>query len=244
MVVQALLNENISSLIPYSFVQVTGRMDGQTLNMIAEFQSRVLNKAKPDGKIDPGGQTERKLHEGIDSELTRDKLRAIMSNASDAQINTYLTPLLSAMRTNQINTPLRMAHFLAQLGHESGDFRYTEEIADGRAYEGRKDLGNTQAGDGPRFKGRGLIQLTGRTNYTNYGQARGRDFVTPPNNLLLATDANLAVDVSCWFWTTHGLNVRADADNLNGITRTINGGTNGLADRAAHLQRAKLLLVP
>ncbi len=137
-----------------------------------------------------------------------------------------------------------MAHYLAQLGHDSGDFRYTEELSSGAAYENRKDLGNTQPGDGPRFKGRGLIQLTGRTNYTNYGVAKGRDFVTPPNNTLLSTDPSLAVDVTCWFWTTHGLNALADTDSLNGITRRINGGYNGLADRADHLNRAKLLLVP
>jgi putative chitinase len=167
-----------------------------------------------------------------------------MSSASASQVDRYFGPLLALMRSNQVNSPLRIAHFLAQVGHESGDFRYSEELADGSAYEGRASLGNTQPGDGPRFKGRGLIQLTGRANYTAYGLARGRDFVTPPNNLALSTDPNLAVDVSCWFWTTHGLNARADSDSLNSITHTINGGFNGLADRAAHLQRAKFLLVP
>lgn len=135
-----------------------------------------------------------------------------------------------------------MAHFLAQVGHESGDLRYTEELASGDAYEGRADLGNTQAGDGPRFKGRGLIQLTGRANYVAFGAARRRDFVTGANNMLLSTDANLAVDVSCWFWTTHDLNALADGGDLKAITKKVNGGCNGLADRAENLQRAKCLL--
>ena len=177
------------------------------------------------------------------AELTIDKLRAIMTNATEAQSDRYFQPLVRMMAANQINTGLRMAHFLAQLGHESGDLRFSEEIASGDAYEGRADLGNTQPGDGRRFKGRGLIQLTGRANYTAFGTARQRDFVTVPNNVLLASDPNLAVDVSCWFWATRGLNAMADADNLNGITRRINGGLNGLADRSAHFQRARRLLV-
>src|SRR5512134_1807593 len=104
--------------------------------------------------------------------FTREKLWAIMIEAVEAQLDRYFEPLAEAMPANDINTPLRIAHFLAQLGHESGDLRYSEELASGIAYEGRLDLGNTQPGDGMRFKGRGLIQLTGRANYTRYGQAR------------------------------------------------------------------------
>jgi putative chitinase len=241
--VQVLLNENLGQLIPYAPLSITGKADQQTLVMIGEFQSRVMKSAKPDQRVDPGGTTLQKLHAGISPTLTAEKLQVIMANASAANIARYFQALVNMMANSQINTPLRIAHFLAQVGHESGDLIYSEEIADGSAYEGRADLGNTQPGDGPRFKGRGLIQLTGRANYTAFGKARGRDFVTPQNYLTIATDANLAVDVSCWFWTVHGLNAKADADNLNGITTTINGGLNGLADRAAHLQRAKCLLV-
>ena len=212
--------------------------------MIGEFQTRVLHLATPTRKVDPGSATLRELRAGMSAGFTLDKLRAIMTNATQAQADRYFQHLVTQMAANQINTGLRMAHFLAQLGHESGDLRFSEEIASGDAYEGRIDLGNTQAGDGRRFKGRGLIQLTGRANYTAYGNARQRDFVSGTNNLLISTDPNLAVDASCWFWTTHGLSTMADADNLNGITRRINGGLNGLADRSAHLQRAKCLLVP
>jgi putative chitinase len=242
--VQILLNENIGRLIPYSPLVVNGRMGTQTLDMIKEFQRRALLTTKPDGKVDRHGRTLEALRAGKGADLTEDKLRGIMPNATSASIFLYFGPLVSMMASSEINTPLRVAHFLAQIGHESADLLYSEEQDDGSAYEDRTDLGNTEPGDGARFKGRGLIQLTGRTNYTAFGKARNRDFVTPTNYTLIGTDPNLAVDVSCWFWTTHKLNALADMDDLRRITIRINGGTNGLPDRAAHLRRAKCLLLP
>ena len=244
--VQILLNENRSLLNPYAPLVIDGQIGQRTLDMIGEFQRRVLRMQNPDRRVDPGGQTLSKLRAGMTAGLTQGKLQGSMLNASTVLINRYYQPLLTMMAKSQISiiAPLRMAHFLAQVGHESGDLRYSGELADGSAYEGRIDLGNTQPGDGPRFKGRGLIQLTGRANYIAYGNARNQDFVTGNNYLLIATDPNLAVDVACWYWTTHGLNALADADDLNGITLKINGGYNGLGDRAAHLQRAKCLLLP
>ena len=167
-----------------------------------------------------------------------------MIHATANTIDKYFPLLNAAMRTYGITTPLQKAHFLAQLGHESGEFRFTEEIASGAAYEGRLDLGNTQPGDGKRFKGRGLIQITGRANYTAYGKFRGTDFTSDADAKQLSTNPSLAVDVSCWFWKTRGLNTLADADNVLGITKRINGGTNGLSDRKAKLARAKFFLVP
>jgi putative chitinase len=243
-IVQILLNENLGHLVPSAPLAIDGRIGSNTVNMIKEFQRRVLKLRIPDGKVDPGGQTLRNLRAGMGAGLTPGKLQGIMLQAGSTQINRYYQPLIATSANSQINTPLRIAHFLAQVGHESGDLRYSEEEADGSAYEGRTDLGNTQPGDGRRFKGRGLIQLTGRANYVAYGTARSRDFVTETNYTQIATDPNVAVDVSCWYWTTHGLNALADADNLNAITYKINGGYNGLADRAAHLHRAKCLLVP
>jgi putative chitinase len=199
--------------------------------------------AKPDGRVDPGGGTLRSLKAGMPSGLTDDKLQAIMSGASLANINKFFPPLLQKMTANDIATPLRMAHFLAQIGHESADFRYTEEIASGEAYEGRADLGNTQPGDGKRFKGRGLIQLTGRANYQAYGDARGADYVTDDHWNLIASDPSLAVDVSCWFWVEHELNKLADADSVTQITQVINGGYNGLPDRKKRLALAKCFLL-
>ena len=241
-VVQALLNENVGRLTPFSPLVIDGRAGLQTRNMIREFQSRVMKKDNPDSRVDPNGSTLRELRAGLSAGLTQNKLLGIMTFATKARVDLFLPPLLTKMLANQINSSLRIAHFLAQLGHESGDLKFTEEIASGRKYEGRRDLGNTQPGDGPKFKGRGLIQLTGRANYTAFGLARTKDFVTGDNPRQLASDSTLAVDVSCFFWTTRGLNTLADADNVTAITKRVNGGFNGLADRKAHLRRAKCLL--
>lgn len=127
-----------------------------------------------------------------------------------------------------INTPLRLAAFLAQIGHESGRFRYTEELATGRAYEGRKDLGNVNKGDGARYKGRGLIQLTGRSNYSDFSKDTGIDFVSVPSLLSLP---EYAVMSACWFWEKRNLNLLADEGKFRDITKAINGGYNGLEDR-------------
>jgi putative chitinase len=136
-------------------------------------------------------------------------------------------------------SPLRFAHFFAQLGHESGGFRYMEEIASGQAYEGRADLGNVQPGDGKRYKGRGPIQLTGRANYREYGRRLGIDFESHPE---IAALPSIGMMTACAYWTTKGLNALADGDNVDAITRRINGGTNGLADRKTRLQAMKALV--
>jgi putative chitinase len=153
----------------------------------------------------------------------------------------FLGPLLSTMMRYQINTPLRKAHFLAQIGHESGGLKYVEELSDGKAYEWRLDLGNSQPGDGPKFKGRGLIQLTGRKNYAAYAQRCGSDLLAEPEKL--ASDPGLAADCAGWFWSEKNLNPFADRDDIRQITRRINGGLNGLPDRTQRLQRAKLWLM-
>jgi putative chitinase len=144
------------------------------------------------------------------------------------------------MRTYRIlDNDLRLAHFMAQLAHESGNFRYMEEIASGRAYEGRKDLGNTEKGDGTRYKGRGPIQLTGRANYRKYGRALGIDFENNPEIVALPSIGML---VACKYWDDNGLNELADKDDINLITRRINGGFNGLDDRKAKLNTMKNML--
>jgi putative chitinase len=166
--------------------------------------------------------------------MTPEDLLKIMPFAKP-HIAAFFSPLVDAMEEFEINTPARQAAFLAQIGHESGQLRYVRELASGIAYEGRADLGNAQPGDGVRFKGRGLIQITGRTNYAKCGEALGLDLVGQPN---LLEDPVNACRSAGWFWKTHGLNELADASDFIRITRRINGGTNGLADRQALLERA------
>lgn len=138
-----------------------------------------------------------------------------------------------------INTTDRQTHFIAQCAHESDGFKTTVEYADGRAYEGRKDLGNTRKGDGAKFKGRGLIQLTGRFNYAAATKALSQDFVAHPERV---AEFPAAANVSGWFWSTHDLNRHADRDDVEAVTRIINGGINGLDSRTAYLATAKTAL--
>ena len=138
-----------------------------------------------------------------------------------------------------INTKNRQAHFLAQLAHESDHFKTTREYASGSAYEGRKDLGNTQKGDGTRFRGRGLIQLTGRYNYTAAAKEFDQPFVDDPD---LVEKFPAAANVSGWFWHKNTINQHADRDDVRAVTKVINGGYNGLDSRTAYLSKAKTAL--
>lgn len=132
--------------------------------------------------------------------------------------------------------PLRLAHFMAQLIHESGSFRYMEEIASGQAYEGRADLGNTQPGDGKLYKGRGPIQITGRANYRRFGRKIGIDIERHPE---IAAIPSIGLQLALEFWDSKDLNTLAEADDIVGITKRVNGGTNGLDDRKAALAKVK-----
>lgn len=165
-------------------------------------------------------------------------LLKIMPHAK-SRVQDFLEPLNAAMREFHINTPVRQAAFLAQIAHESGELRYVEEIASGIAYEYRKDLGNTQPGDGMKFKGRGLIQITGRNNYHECGKALGVDLITNPE--LLETN-DLACRSAAWFWASRGLNDLADRGDFERITKRINGGLNGYQERLVYHARAKMAL--
>ena len=167
--------------------------------------------------------------------ITLEQLKAVMPHAG-SKAALYVDVLNDAMDIFNINTPQRQAAFLAQVAHESAEFRYVEEIASGKAYEGRADLGNTEPGDGVRFKGRGLIQITGRANYASCGGALGLDLLADPE--LLESPQNAARSAA-WFWMTHGCNELADADNFRKITLRINGGLNGYVDRLAYWELAK-----
>lgn len=239
--VQILLNMNLDKLPQLTELAEDGLYGKSTQEAIKAFQRDVVGSAQPDGKVDPGGKTLMTMAKGIPS-FCGSVLKGIYINAGDQVIRRYSEAIAAKMLVYGIDTPLRIAHFLAQVGHESAELRYCEEIASGEAYEGRKDLGNTQSGDGRRFKGRGLIQLTGRANYVAYSKARGIDYTTDEGAKLVATDPDAAVDVACWFWSTHKLNQWADKDDVTTITKRINGGLNGFDDRKAKLQRAKFFI--
>lgn len=242
LVFQLLFNMNLPHFdapVPKK-LDTDGRIGGKTLKAIEAFETRVMGLSASDQMVAPGDATVKALLKGLPKGPSPEKLQLVMPRALESRVKLYYEPLVAGMTRYKISTDLRMAHFIAQLAHESASFRHTEELASGDAYEGRADLGNTQRGDGRRFKGRGLIQLTGRANYTEYSRAVGVDHVARPQ--LLSTDPYAAVDVACWFWHTRRLNALADADDVKAVTRRINGGYNGLDDRIEYLTRAKAVL--
>jgi putative chitinase len=182
------------------------------------------------------------LDSGNPLAVTAEQLKAICPEASLANIKKHIEPLNTAMQKYQINTRLRQAHFLAQVSVESDHFRATREYASGKEYEGRADLGNTQPGDGVRFAGRGLIQITGRDVYIKYGRYIGRD-LTQGTNMKLVEQEPWAADAAGYFWLIYkkakDLNGRADRDNVESVTRAVNGGHNGLAARIRYTANAK-----
>lgn len=145
----------------------------------------------------------------------------------------------AVLDAHAIDTVLRIAHFMGQVTHECAGFRTTEEFASGAAYEGRQDLGNTQAGDGTRYKGRGLIQLTGRANYRAIGGRLGLDLEGDPT---LAADPVTSLRIACEYWMSRKINDPADDDDLLEVTRRVNGGLNGLEERRVFLGRARVAL--
>ncbi len=155
----------------------------------------------------------------------------------------YAAPLAKAMAEFEIDTPARAAAFLAQIGHESGRLAYVRELwgptPAQRRYEGRADLGNTEEGDGYRYRGRGLIQTTGRANYQKTGDALDLPLIEEPE--LLESPVNAARSAA-WFWHGHGCNALADEGAFERITRRINGGLNGYAERVVLWERAKKAL--
>lgn len=172
------------------------------------------------------------------------------------RMDTWLEPLNTAMDKFQINTPLRIAAFLANVAVESMELKYVKELASGSEYEGNHHLGNTQPGDGVRFKGRGLMQITGRKNYGLVATALGLPLLDHPEMLELPV---YAAQSAGWFWTvgaglnlskqaltrcTAGCNLNdiADKPDFQGTVMAINGGLNGWAQRKAYYEKAKAIL--
>ncbi|MDY7584357.1 glycoside hydrolase family 19 protein [Pseudomonas sp. CCI3.1] len=174
--------------------------------------------------------------------ITQQQLLQILPNAGPVA-SVFVPVLNAAMVRYQIIGPKRVAAFIAQVGHESGQLRYVKEIwgptADQARYEGRKDLGNTVTGDGSKYRGRGLIQITGRVNYMTCGEALALDLIMQPELLEKPQHACMS---AAWFWASRGLNTLADAGQFDKITQRINGGQNGAADRQALYARALKVL--
>jgi predicted chitinase len=223
-------------------LKADGVFGTKTLDAIMAFQRTVNGEQAPSGRVEADGQTMNSLCEGLADDIDADLLALAFLRAADKEVIDLAAGIARTMANRNIDTPLRRAHFLAQIGHESGELRFRAEIANGEAYEGRADLGNSMPGDGRRFKGRGLIQLTGRANYLEYGRALGREEELLKTPELIETDNDLCVDVAGWFWAKRGLNALADTDDLTAITKRINGGLNGLEDRRRLLKRTKSLL--
>jgi putative chitinase len=171
--------------------------------------------------------------------ITREMIKAIAPNSKNEIIDPLVIYLNKYMPKYEVNNYLRVCHFLAQAAHEAASFRTLEEYASGAAYEGRRDLGNTQRGDGVRYKGRGIFQLTGRANYRDIGKKIGMDL---ENNPELAESPEVSVLTALEYWKSRNLNKWADEDNVERITRLINGGLNGFEDRKKYLARCKQVI--
>lgn len=174
--------------------------------------------------------------------ITQQQLLQILPNAG-RQAGVFVPALNTAMSKYGIVSPLRIAAFIAQVGHESGQLRWVREIwgptVQQAGYEGRADLGNTVPGDGSKYRGRGLIQITGRVNYTACGEALGLDLINKPELLEMPQHAAMS---AAWFWSTRGLNTLADQGEFVKITRRINGGLTGQEDRQALYDQALKVL--
>lgn len=193
--------------------------------------------------------------------LSLDQLREIVPGGRNLEV--YHPLLVEIMPKYGIDTPIKVAAFIAQVAHESGSFRYVREIASGQAYEGRKDLGNINKGDGVKFKGRGLIQTTGRVNYLATSIALFGDDRLIHNPEIL-TIPRYAVQSACLFWMKKGLNEAAAQpddwtttisirrrngtrekhtyNKIQYITLRINGGQNGISERTMFFNRARKVL--
>ena len=221
--------------------------------------------------LEPAPQPNLEPDPGNPSRFSEQQLQTIMPHATTQNINKYLNPLNSQLPIFQVNTPMRKAHFIAQIAHESGSFRLSvenlnyraqalhdvfgkyfptdklanqyahkpEQIAS-RVYANRMGNGDEASGDGWKYRGRGLIQLTGTENYRLCGQDLSLDLLQNPDQL--ANDPKIAIDGAGWYWDSKNLNKWADEDNIEKITRLINGGLNGFDDRKQFLARAKKVL--
>ncbi|UAA37909.1 glycoside hydrolase family 19 protein [Paraneptunicella aestuarii] len=203
--------------------------------------------------------------------ISADDLKAMIPNASEENLAKYLPALNDVLPQFSIDTPLRVAHFIAQVAHESGALRHsvenlnysaaalrsvfgkyftTDEMAQeyhrqperiaNVVYANRMGNGDSESGEGWKYRGRGLIQLTGKDNYHSCSQKIGLDLIANPD--LVSDDPKVSVSVACWYWNSRNLNEVADNDDVLTVTKKINGGTHGLDDRKDYLDRCKHVL--
>lgn len=204
--------------------------------------------------------------------ITIEQLYLINKNLQKDKCDLYIEALNKVLKEMDISSPLRICHFLAQMIHESGNFKYnvenlnysasalrstfkkyfpTEELAmqyarkpekiANRVYANRMGNGNEASGDGWKYRGRGLIQITGKNNYSQCAKDLNLDLIDNPD--LITLDPEINVRVACWFWNKNNLNQLADKDDITSITKKINGGTNGLDDRMNNLAICKRILI-
>lgn len=233
-----------SDIVPAEMLQCKiGELDDKTYYVINQYEvlsSYYRIKILPDEYEAVEEETTPEVTEEFTELISKAQIKSILK-CSDATVEKHYEALNKTLVAYNINTPLRIQHFMAQIGHESCGLRYTEEIASGKAYEGRADLGNIYAGDGRKFKGRSPLQLTGRHNYTQYFLSIGRpELVETPE--ILSTDMELMWGATAWYWKTRNLNKWCDRDDIMGVTLRVNGGYNGLADRKQYLARAKAVI--
>lgn len=186
--------------------------------------------------------------------ITEEQLKKIYKNCKPDKLKLYCEAFNKVFPQFEINTPKRIGAFLGQVGVESGELKYDKELPSkynkkdpkdanepcGTLYEGRKNLGNTQPGDGPKFIGRGVLQLTGRANYADYSKKLGIDLIAHPD---LAATPEVSVKIACQYFKDRGLLALADAWNLDEITRRVNGNAKlHLEQRVAYSEVAKKVL--
>jgi predicted chitinase len=175
------------------------------------------------------------------SAFTERQLSTMLRHAPATRVRTYLPFLNASLEQAQVTSARRAAMYLAQLAHESVEFRWMQEVDDGSAYEPLVNpklaakLGNTENGDGRKYNGRGAIQLTGKSNYRDCGQALGIDLLNRPE---LASAPENCFRVAAWFWRKHNLGPMSDSGSVEQVTRVINGGLNGLAQRLFYYESA------
>lgn len=219
--------DNVKKLQEKLGLKADGSFGPGTEKAVKEWQSK--NGLTADGVI--GDKSWSKLFGEVKPELTFTagelKLEKLKGHIPD----NVIAQIPDTAAKFGITTNLRLAHFLSQCAHESGNFKWVVEFASGKAYEGRKDLGNTEVGDGVKFKGRGYIQLTGRANYTKFSKFCNEDCVTNPD--LVSTKFPMLS--AAYFFNSTKLwsvcDLGSTDEVVTKVSKRVNGGTNGLADR-------------